>query len=186
MCTLVLSLLAAGCATTSDPTVVEYFDELTVTSISRSTETVDFVSRRPGISTLGGDMITMGPVYATLSAEHNLYLWLGFWTTLDRFQLQSAPPAPPEQIEISLDDEVLKLERVVLSRYSGPDAHRIYPSPSPGVVDTYYAITLEQIDRIRAAESIEIRVPGANGVVAVYVPRDDAAPMLAAFIEFTG
>ncbi len=181
---LVSAVLLNACATENSK-IVEFFDEGTVTAIVRIDEPVLYVSRRPDLSYAGGDMISMGPVSTILSGEENVYLWCGFWTTIDRFQSQESAPEQPSSIIVQTVDERIELQLdATIAAVNGPK-WRVYPKPSPGVRDAYYRVSEAQLAKIAGSQVIHLMASSQAEAGRRYVGRSDIGPLLRTFLEYT-
>lgn len=175
-----------SCATRPSPVVFEYFDEASVTAITRAREAVLFTARQPQLSAMGGDMLSVGPVLTIVSGREEQYLWIGFWTTVDRFRVQSELPGPPDVITFDADGAQVRLSAAApLMTLDGRPA-RIYERPTSGAIDTYYSVTSEQLAVLAQAQNLAIDMPVNGGRPTTFVAQDRLGPVILEFLAYTG
>ena len=160
---LLLSLfwLLAGCA--SLPPVESGLDTKGRTE-SRATALVTLARPAPRFSEAARDYLYLAPVEINETGTRRHYLWLGLATTVDR-AWASAQVSTPATLVIVFDG--LPVAMPLSSWDSAPPS---FATPAPTYEVRRAQVTLDQLERLATAASIEVELVTADGVRANFVP----------------
>ena len=154
--------LVMGCST-REP-LNSWFDEDSALTFVALQEPV--VAARPVIrvSVSGRDYAYLGPLEMNQMGRRNRYLWLGMASTVDR---AFAGKARPLATQLVLDVDGLLMD-FALQPWSSDSGELPYPVSTPVYQSFVTRVSMDQIDRIAAAESVSVRLVMEDGTAAGY------------------
>jgi hypothetical protein len=164
---LALVVITAGCA--SDEPLRSTLDDKGLTWVSMD-RTVTLARPVPRFSAAARDYIYIAPVEANDMGTRSHYLWIGLGTTVDRAWGRAAPNAAVTLV-LLLDGKPVALP---LSSWDADLNAALYDTPAPVYQVQRARVTLDQLERIATAQSIDVQVVADDGSVAGYELWDGA------------
>jgi hypothetical protein len=160
LCTpsVALSLLSFGCATS--PPLESEIDSKGRTEV-RSTAVVTLARAQPRFSEAARDYLYLAPVERNEQGTRRYYLWLGLATTVDRPWV-FAEPKEAETLVLVIDGLPVALP---LSSWDAPPD---VVTPAPIYAVRRAQVTLDELERLTSAASIEVRVTMTDGAPAPF------------------
>jgi hypothetical protein len=135
----------------------------------------------PRFSRAARDYLYLAPVEANNAGVRRHYLWVGLGTTVDRRWPWAAPPEAATLL-LTLDGTPLALP---LDAWDGEQGAALYRTAAPTYAVRRASVTLDELERIAAATSIQAAVVASDGSVSEYVLWDGHWADWAAFVAQT-
>jgi len=174
VCIVPLALLA-GCA--GEGTLRSTLDDGGRTWLSLD-GTVTLARPAPRFSNAARDYLYLAPVEANNGGARRHYIWVGLGTTVDRAWPWAAPPKAATLL-LTLDGIPLALP---LAEWDGSEGELLYETPAPVYEIRRASVSLDELERIAAAEAIEAQVVASDGGVARYTLWDGRWSDWASFV----
>jgi hypothetical protein len=177
---IMLSSLAAGCASTREPADVrDYLEEATGTSITYVTEPVAFVSEQPGLASSGRDYVYLAPLLISSGGQRSCWLWLGTWSTIDRqARDEGASPLRLGVLQIVADNEPMDLD-TQSDDLQPVGLRRIpYATPVPAIQEFLVPVTRSQLQRLSRARVLTLTDRQVGGASRVWRSDEHAVAVL--------
>jgi hypothetical protein len=124
----------------------------------------------PRMSNAARDYLYLAPVDINTKGVHRHYLWVGLGSTVDR-KWQSSTPATATSVVLAPDGLNIALP---LSAWDAAFAPSLFSTPAPVYQVQRTPISLEQLERLARAASVEVQVLAADGSTATYELWDGA------------
>ncbi len=159
---LLVSSMLMGCA--AEPIREDLFEEQTGLTWASMNEPVVLARAVPGFTVAARDYLYIGPVETNRLGTLEHYLWMGAASTVDRELRGNSVPAA-ETLLIVADGAPVTL---VLEQWSLDLDSEPYESPVPTAQDWGARVSMNQIQRIARATSVEIRLVSASGESVPY------------------
>ena len=159
---MVVLILTAGCAT-REP-FNSRLDAATGLTVVALHEPVTVARAADRLTVAGRDYAYLGPVEINRMGQREHYLWLGMASTVDRALVGETPPRATELILI-VDGVPM---RFPLSTWSPQLDTPPYAMIAPVYDSLAGRASLDQINRIAAAESLEVHIVMDVGKSAAY------------------
>jgi hypothetical protein len=179
---LAAAMAVSGCAT-STPAVVESLDPLTGATLTRGTAPLVLYSGNSAAAAHARDYLYLGPLLVNRMGQHDYYLWLGIWSTL-----QEHDPATQrdgfESVVVYADGEPFELELAGWTTDSIGISQPAYVKPVASAADAFYRVTRDQIRLLSQADDIRIRTSSTRS--RTYEPwggKQSGKAALAAFLD---
>lgn len=154
-----LSLLSFGCAT-APPPLESTLDSKGRTEV-RSTAVVTLALSQPRFSEAARDYLYLAPVESNEQGTRRYYLWLGLATTVDRAWVLAEPS---EAATLVLVFDGLPVALPLSPWDEAPDV----ATPAPVYAVRRAQVTLDELERLTTAASIEVQVTMADGARAPF------------------
>jgi hypothetical protein len=155
---VLLASLSLGCATA--PPLESALDAKGITEI-RSTAVVTLARAQPRFSEAARDYLYLVPVEQNEQGRRRYYLWLGLATTVDRAWV-FADAKEAETLVLVFDGLPVALP---LSSWDKPPD---VATPAPIYAVRRAQVTLDELERLTTAESIEVQITLADGARAPF------------------
>jgi hypothetical protein len=130
----------------------------------------------PRFSHAARDYLYVAPVETNHMGARSRYLWVGFGSTVDR---ASTAPATAANLVLTVDGVPFVLQ---LDSWDDPRAARAYETAAPLHAVRRARVTLDQLERLAAAASIQTEAVSADGAVARYDLWDGTWSQLQTFV----
>ena len=154
--------LLFGCA--ANEPVNSWFDEQSALTFVALNEPVVVARAVTRVSVAGRDYAYLGPLEMNQMGRRNRYLWLGMASTVDRALVgQQRPKAA--QLFLTVDGLPMVFE---LTPWESADSALPYPVTSPVYQSYVTRASLDQIDRVAAAQDVSVRLVMEDGFAAGY------------------
>jgi hypothetical protein len=151
----------AGCA--SEAPLESRLDESAATWI-RMDSAVTWARPAPRLAGAAArDYLYLAPVEGNRMGAREHYLWVGLGTTVDRGWPWAAPESAATLLLV-LDDMPLALPLTAWDAAAAP----LYDTPAPVYAALRARVTLDQLERIANAQSLEVEIVSEQGAVARY------------------
>jgi hypothetical protein len=160
---------AAGAGCAGNESLQSSLDENGSTWV-RTQTMVTLARSVPRLSAAARDYIYLAPVEANNAGVRRHYLWVGIGTTVDRVWGRAVSDNAVSVV-LLLDGMPVALP---LSSWETEWGGSLYGTPAPVHRVQRTRVTLDQLDRIANAESIEVRIVTDQGTVARYELWDGA------------
>lgn len=178
-----LIVLLTGCAAGTNQTLAPRVDETTGETIVTLREAVVLSRPVPYLSTTARDFLYLGPVEVDRTGAQEFYLWVGVGSTVDRELATDEALFTPEEITIFTD-----------STKQGFELETWHPNAdvSPYAVEVPLhqslraRVTLDELENIARAQSLEAVVSNAAGESARYSFWRGKMPSWSMIAEETG
>jgi hypothetical protein len=151
----------AGCA--ADAPLKSTLDERGRTWVS-SDAIVTLARAVPRLSNAARDYLYLAPIEINTAGVHRHYLWVGLGSTVDR-KWQSTTPATATSVVLAADGLNIALP---LAAWDATIAPPLYSTTAPVYQVQRAAISLDQLERLARAASVEVQVVAADGSTATY------------------
>ena len=174
---LLLTLLATiyGCA--SEPPVQTTLDDNGVTW-SRAATLITLARSAPRFSAAARDYLYIAPIEANDSGKRRHYLWLGSASTVDRARSGAAPTSGIALLVI-VDGMPMALPLAPWEQSFGAAPH---DAPAPLYETQRAQVTLDLVERLANAQTIEVQLVTADGTALRYELWDGAWAQWHAFV----
>lgn len=166
---LALAVLGmAACASQSE-LVAQKLDPVTSVTISYNTTPMIFYRDMSGRAAYARDFVDMAAFEVNRMGSYRYYVWLGIWNTI-----QGVPTTRLrdgfESVVIFADGEPLPLEVAGWTPDSFGGSEPVFVKPVASAIDAYYAVTVDQLRLIAAAQDLRLQPASAERVA--YEPWD--------------
>jgi hypothetical protein len=141
--------------------VVEKLDELTGVTITHSRTPLVMSPDSLYRPTQDKDYVEIGAIEVNRMGKLKYFLWLGI-SDIELLRRSELRPTEYESIVLLLDDQPLQLDLAGWTPAVIGAGEPIYKKFYESSVDAYYAVTLEQIQRLARADGIKVRTTGAE------------------------
>ena len=152
-----VSLAAAGCAS-RQPAVDASLDRNTGWTVATTRAPALLARGAPRIAHGARDYVYLGPVQVNRMGLHELYLWVGLVSTIDRAPLGEQALAP-EALTVVVDGVPMPLQ---LRPWSEDLPASPYQTPTPPYQILGARLSRDQVDRIANAQQVEVFVAAGN------------------------
>jgi hypothetical protein len=177
-CGIALAVLLAGCA--AEPPIESAIDSKGRTR-STATSMVTLASAAPRFSEAARDYLYLVPVEINETGTRRHYLWLGLATTIDRAWLGAQLNAA-ETLVVSFDGVPVGLPLLAWDPAPPP-----FATPAPTYDVRRAHVSLDQLERLATAASIEVEIVPADAARTRFAPWrgrwDDWLPFVAGIDE---
>ena len=153
--------LIAGCAT--DAPLQSTLDEKGRTWVSTDA-LVTLARATPTLSNAARDYLYLAPVEINTNGVRRHYLWVGLGSTVDR-KWQSSTPATATSVVLAPDGLNVALP---LTAWDAELPLSLHSTPAPVYQVQRAPISLDQLDRLARATSVDVLVVAADGSTATY------------------
>lgn len=159
---LIAAVTALSACSTQLP-VVSRLDSSGITVVTLDDALV-LARPAPQLAAVVQDYAYIGPVRVNRMGEIDNYLWIGFASTVDR-EFINASTAQAVTLALVVDGQPMLL---ALDDWSTSLDHPPYETAAPIYATLAARASLDQIDRIASATSVEALFIAENGVIARY------------------
>ena len=173
-----LAVFVAGCAT--DAPLKSTLDEKGRTWLSTDA-LVTLARATPTLSNAARDYLYLAPVEINTNGVRRHYLWVGLGSTVDR-RWQSSTPATATSLVLAPDGLNVALP---LAAWDAELPLSLHSTPAPVYQVQRAPISLDQLDRLARATSVNVIVVTADGSTAAYELWDGAWAAWEPFIAKT-
>ncbi len=153
--------LIAGCA--ADIPLKSTLDEKGRTWVSGDA-LVTLARATPSLSNAARDYLYLAPVEINTTGVRRHYLWVALGSTVDR-KWQSSTPATATSVVLAPDGLSVALP---LTAWDAALPLSMYSTPAPVYQVQRAPISLDQLERLARAASVEVLVVAADGSTATY------------------
>jgi hypothetical protein len=164
---VVLAGLAAGCA--SDEALQSTLDDRGATW-TRIEDIVTLARPAPRFSAAARDYLYIAPIETDSRGRSRHYLWVGLGTTVDR-TWHDVRATPASSLMLVVDGEPIAL---TLADWEDDARPELYDTPAPVYEVRRASVSLDQVERVARASSVEVHVVTDGGAVAPYELWDGA------------
>jgi len=179
---LLFSAVALAACSSSAPLTMQSLDTGTGATVMRATVPLILYSDNSAYAAHARDFVYLGPVEVNRMGTSSHYLWLGIWSTIRDEERLSPDRNGFESVILFVDGEPFPLEFAGSTLDAIGVSQPVYVKPVASADDAYYHVTLNQVRRLAAADSIDLRVGAARP--RVYELWDRQEPARAALEEF--
>ncbi len=149
-------VVLAGCAgTPSIQQAGEYLDERTGVTVEHVAEPAVFYREAPMLAAHARDYLSVAPLVLSQAGQRDYLLWVYRWSTIDRHGL----PEPVRSFILLVDSEPMELQPA-LPRSLGNWPYR---APVEGGKQLLFALTRNQLQRIRQAQELRVELQDGQG-----------------------
>lgn len=152
---LTAAALLSGCAA-EPPPVIDKLDEQTGVTVTHSRTPFVFSSGETADTFPQMDLVQLGAIEINRMGSLDYYLWLGI-TEYRLLHLTHGHPPQFESIVLDLDGDELSLDVAGWSHETIGTSAPVYRKLFETSIDAYYAVELEQIERMVAVDEIKLR-----------------------------
>ena len=171
--------LIAGCA--ADAPLRSTLDEKGRTWVSTDA-LVTLARATPALSNAARDYLYLAPIEINTNGVRRHYLWVGLGSTVDR-RWQSSMPATATSVVLAPDGLNVALP---LAAWDAALPMSMFSTPAPAYQIQRASISLDQLDRLARAASVEVLVVSADGSTAAYELWDGAWARWEPFVTKAG
>ncbi len=144
-----------------------------------------FYREKPWLAANTRDYVYLGPIEVSRTGQRSYLLWLGIWSTIDRFGLPSKSVQDDFQtVYLVADEEPMELG---IKAWSGKElgmANAVYSTPVDSASNAFYAVTRDQIRKLAQAKSILIYSNADAPPGAEYMLRREKSQYVAEFANY--
>ncbi len=156
-----VATLMAGCS--ADAPLKSALDEKGRTWVSTDA-LVTLARATPALSNAARDYLYLAPVEINTNGVRRHYLWVGLGSTVDR-KWRSSTPAIATSVVLTPDGLNVALP---LAAWDAALPLSMYSTPAPVYQVQRAPISLDQLERLARAASVEVLVVAADGSTATY------------------
>lgn len=157
-----LAFAGAAC-TTAEPLVDSRLDSSGLTVVTLG-DPIVLARPAPRLAATARDYAYLGPVEINNMGRRDHYLWLGLATTVDRTPEHAEPPEA-DAIALLVDGQPMMLP---LTRWRTTLDRAPYETALPLYATLAARASLDQIQRVASARSVEVHLLSGSGVAARY------------------
>jgi hypothetical protein len=137
-----------------------------------------FARAAPRFSVAARDYLYIAPVETNEMGARRQYLWLGLGTTVDR-AWRSAAPSTAAKVVLTLDGQPMALS---LAAWEGTAGAPAIETPAPVYQVQRASVSLDQLERLANAASIDVQIVTDGGAAEAYELWDGAWSDWQAFV----
>lgn len=174
------SLLLIGACVSNPELVRSKLDPKTSVTISYSKSPFIFFRPLSGSQADAKEYVYAGPLEVNRSGDYRYYLWLSSWGTMDSGEIDTRQQRF-ETVDIIADGNAVTLEMSGDSVAAIGASEAVYARPAGWATDLYYTVTIEQLQTIVDAGTLQLRFQSTS---ETFMPWDDQVAAKAALNRF--
>lgn len=160
---ILLMMTLGACSGTPAAKTRSWLDERTAVTVTAQEPVAVFARDEQMRAMNVRDYAEIGAVEVNRQGERHVYLVIVSWSTIDRTAEEH------ESIEDAFatttlwaDDRPITLKRFSTDRATAGLRQRPYRAPTPGALESWYAITLNELRSLAAAELVKMSADGGD------------------------
>lgn len=159
------TLLAAACATTSEPGLREQLDERTGVTVTSLRAPLEFFAAQPQRGLQAASFAYLGPIEINRMGSRETFLWLSVLHGADARGRSSEELPSDLPLRITAGGTTFAPVYVSAEARRVGLGHRVYERPARWAEEAFYAITPREIAQIAAASALILEI-GAESEAA--------------------
>jgi hypothetical protein len=160
-----LASALAACTLASSRSARSWLDERTAATVTAQEPTAVFAHEEQMRASNARDYVQVGAVEVNQAGSRRYYLVLLSWSTIDRAaQERAAIDGELARSTLWADDRPIPLQRLPSGRSAAGVAAPPYAAPAPAAVESWYPITLSEIQALGRARTMSLSAQGGATV----------------------